>query len=190
MKCLKSRLPETWYAAPPRAFCSRSESWRWQWVAIVPLVAIGLIVLWAADPAQADIYPRCALHWLTGLHCPGCGSTRAAHALLHGHLFDAVCFNALLVVGGPLAAIAVAWHSYKAGQWNCPAASGRAMLAVLLLFAVARNIPCFPFNVLAPHRPAEAMLERLDESHRSAAKADSAATAQAAEQETPNATRR
>jgi hypothetical protein len=163
---------------------SRGVSWRWQWAALVPLAVLGLIGLWAIDPAQSGLYPPCALHWLTGLHCPGCGATRAAHALLHGNFLDALCFNALLVVGAPVAALVVAWRSYKAGQWSCPEVSGRAMLAGLLLFALARNIPCFPFNVLAPHRLAEVPGGQL-ESH--SCSADSAVAARTAGQARVNA---
>jgi hypothetical protein len=124
---------------PSATFGPRGTNRRWHWAALVPLAAAGALWLWAVDPAESSFYPRCALHWLTGLHCPGCGSTRAAHALLHGNLTDALCFNALLVIGTPLAAIAVAWHSRQAERWSCPAISGRAILAGLLLFTLARN---------------------------------------------------
>ena len=170
---------------PSAAFRSRGTGRRWQWVALVPLTAAGLAWLWAVDPAQAGAYPPCALHWLTGLHCPGCGSTRAAHALLHANFLAALCFNPLLVIGAPAAAVAAAWQRYKTGRFGLPAISGRAILAVLLLFAVARNIPCFPFNVLAPHRPTVALettSKRLDRSAWSNGPADSVRAAQAPNQ--------
>jgi hypothetical protein len=37
-------------------------------------------------------------HSLTGLNCPGCGATRAAYQLLHGHLLRALHDNALFVL--------------------------------------------------------------------------------------------
>ena len=34
----------------------------------------------------------------TGLYCPGCGSTRALYALLHGRPGEALAMNPLLLV--------------------------------------------------------------------------------------------
>jgi hypothetical protein len=154
-------VPTTLPAASPEPKSSRDTSRRWQLAVLVPVAAVGLAWLWAFDPAQTGMYPPCALHWLTGWHCPGCGSTRAVHALLHGNVLAALGFNPLLVIGTPVVAVAAAWHRRKSGQWGFPAKSGWAMLAVLLVFALARNIPCYPFSILAPHRAADsAVAER------------------------------
>jgi hypothetical protein len=40
------------------------------------------------------------------LPCPGCGSLRAAHQLLHGNLSAAWALNKALLIGLPLAAAA------------------------------------------------------------------------------------
>lgn len=40
----------------------------------------------------------CALHFVTGLPCPGCGLTRAFVALSHGQLSDAVAMNPFVLV--------------------------------------------------------------------------------------------
>ena len=45
--------------------------------------------------------PRCALYQLTGIHCPGCGNTRAAYALLHGDVAEALRQNAFSVIALP-----------------------------------------------------------------------------------------
>ena len=39
---------------------------------------------------------------LTGFSCPGCGSQRAVHALLHGDLGSAFAYNALFIIEIPL----------------------------------------------------------------------------------------
>src|SRR3954447_20165 len=70
---------------------------------LIPAVFIGLAVLYWFNPAQFGFYPRCALYETTGLLCPGCGSLRAIHQLLHGHLAAAFQLNALLVLGLPFA---------------------------------------------------------------------------------------
>ena len=40
-------------------------------------------VLFFFNPAQSGFYPFCVFHRTTGLLCPGCGSLRALHQLLH-----------------------------------------------------------------------------------------------------------
>jgi hypothetical protein len=58
------------------------------------------------DPSTTPFYPRCAFHALTGWQCPGCGATRALYQLLHGHIREAVRFNAILFLLGPFLLIA------------------------------------------------------------------------------------
>lgn len=60
--------------------------------------AIGIAIVYAFDPTKSWFYPPCPFHALTGLQCPGCGGTRALHALLHGDVGAAVRFNPLLFV--------------------------------------------------------------------------------------------
>lgn len=60
---------------------------------------------------NSGLYPRCMFHQLTGLYCPGCGSQRAIHAMLHGNWSQAWSYNAILpfeIVF--IAIIAVAWR--------------------------------------------------------------------------------
>lgn len=42
--------------------------------------------------------PKCPVHLFTGWECPGCGSQRAIHALLHGDIAEAFAFNAFMVI--------------------------------------------------------------------------------------------
>lgn len=64
-------------------------------------VAAVLITLGLVDPAQSKWVPRCFFKFATGYDCPGCGSQRAIHALLHGHIADAWHYNALLILALP-----------------------------------------------------------------------------------------
>lgn len=68
-------------------------------VAVAALVA--LPVLWYVDPEQAVWMPKCMVHSLTGWQCPGCGITRAAHALLHGEFSRALAYNWFFVISIP-----------------------------------------------------------------------------------------
>ena len=66
------------------------------------LLGAGLLLVYAlADPAS-NHHPRCAFRMLTGLSCPGCGSQRALHALLHADIAEAFRMNALFVIELPL----------------------------------------------------------------------------------------
>ena len=67
-------------------------------VVVGGLLVLGCVVLFFFDPRQYHFYPTCLFHQMTGLLCPGCGSLRALHQLLHGHLVSAFRFNPLLVV--------------------------------------------------------------------------------------------
>lgn len=45
------------------------------------------------DPNTDGLFPKCAFYVLTGWKCPGCGSQRALHALLHGDVTAALSQN-------------------------------------------------------------------------------------------------
>ena len=53
-------------------------------------------MLYTFPPTQFAFYPPCMFHKLTGLNCPGCGTTRALHQLLHGHIGAAFRLNPML----------------------------------------------------------------------------------------------
>ena len=61
-------------------------------------VALLLGIYFYFDPGDNGLFPKCPFLSLTGLQCPGCGSQRAVHALLHGNISSAWHYNAMLVV--------------------------------------------------------------------------------------------
>ena len=65
------------------------------------LLLIGLSCLFFIyhffDPAQSELAPKCPFWLLTGYKCPGCGSQRALHAFLNGHLWEGIQYNYLMV---------------------------------------------------------------------------------------------
>jgi hypothetical protein len=65
------------------------------------LMALAAVVLYVFDPSEYVLMPKCPFKMLTGLDCPGCGFQRAMHALLHGHVAEAIRFNVFLVVAVP-----------------------------------------------------------------------------------------
>lgn len=103
-------------------------------------LALAVLLLYCVDPASAGLYPACPLHLLTGLQCPGCGSLRGLHHLLHGEVRAALGYNVLLIVTLPL----LAW---MLGAWAMrrpavvPRPLGIALLLAALGFAIVRNVP-------------------------------------------------
>lgn len=105
----------------------------------------GLYLVYAEDPHQSVWFPPCPFNALTGLYCPGCGSTRALHLLLHGQVVDALGRNLLMVVSLPILGLMLARPSVPRKQWVCWTA-----LVVLISYGILRNIPMHPFGMLAP----------------------------------------
>lgn len=62
-------------------------------------------IYYSFNPNKYAIFPKCPFLVVTGLECPGCGSQRAVHSLLHLNIVDAFCYNALLVISLPIIAI-------------------------------------------------------------------------------------
>jgi hypothetical protein len=60
------------------------------------------VVLYLVDPASSRLFPECPFRALTGLLCPGCGTTRALHQLMHGELAAAIRLNPMLLVVVPI----------------------------------------------------------------------------------------
>ncbi|UCM87326.1 DUF2752 domain-containing protein [Streptomyces marincola] len=102
------------------------------------------------DPNEPGHYPACPLLSLTGLHCPGCGGLRSAHALAHGDPVGALRANALVAAGCAVAAALLAGR-FAAAQRGGPApgrgrpvlrrAHGLALGALVFAFTLVRNTP-------------------------------------------------
>ena len=79
-------------------------------------IAIILIVIFTAclwvfyqyDPSTSPFFPKCPVHLIFGIPCPGCGSQRAIHSLLHFEFKMALKYNAFAVFLLPILAILVA----------------------------------------------------------------------------------
>lgn len=114
---------------------------------VVAAAALVAIALFFFDPAAGGRFlPPCPLLALTGLQCPGCGSSRAAHRLLNGELRAALALNPLLVVYLPVVGwlladrLAVALGGRRLPGWRPAPAWIWGLLAVILVFWVGRNL--------------------------------------------------
>lgn len=117
------------------------------------VIACACAMLFFFRPGSYGFYPVCHFYSLTGLHCPGCGSLRALHELLHGNLVEATRLNALLL-------LCLAGLAFLAVRFVLARARGRratfsvravwlwTFLGVAAAFSVLRNLPGFAW--LAP----------------------------------------
>ena len=127
----------------------------WALFGLLAAAAVGAAVLWHVNPNEAgNPLPPCPSLWLTGLFCPGCGTTRALHALLHGDLPGALAMNPLMVLSLPPVAVLLAHELQLLPKSLAPLAkrlgNARAWAVVVIGYAVLRNLPWPPFSWLAP----------------------------------------
>lgn len=121
-------------------------------------VIIGVAVLfYFLNPNEHEIFPDCVFNSLTGYYCPGCGSQRALHNLLHLDFAGVVGNNVLFLLGG----LFILYHYLhpvlnRIFKWKLPNLFYKkntpwVVLAVVIVFWILRNLPWYPFSVLAPN---------------------------------------
>jgi hypothetical protein len=127
---------------------------RWPgYVLVIPFFLIVLLVFRLIYPSLGSSFPSCPIFSLTGYHCPGCGGTRAADALVHFRWADALSNHAWFVLAVFFGLPLIFWMALKE---RYPAISGPRFhekwlwfcLVSLLIFAVLRAME--PFQWLAP----------------------------------------
>lgn len=123
------------------------EGWRISnSVRVVGAVVLALIgwLYFRFDPAQYP-FPKCPFLFITGYQCPGCGSQRALHRLLHGDVIAAAQSNPLFMLALPYVLFGLVleytswgrrqlatrrrWYGYRATQ---------VVLVVVVVFWVTR----------------------------------------------------
>ncbi len=99
----------------------------------------------------------CVFYQLTGLYCPGCGSGRASVALLHLDFAAAFGYNLLYVLLLPFIVyyllkqyIILVFRKDVLPMFSIDGLAAKIVLVVILMFWILRNIPVFPFTLLAP----------------------------------------
>ena len=123
----------------------------WTASAVIGTLMAGILfVLYRFDPVTHSFYPVCLLHQTTGLLCPGCGSLRALHQLLHGNIVQAFRFNPLLMVALPVLIWWGVFSMVKRRHEPLPLSSVWLwlLLGVALGFTIWRNLPGRPFAAL------------------------------------------
>ena len=114
---------------------------------LMALLAVLIIVYYRVSPSSSIFFPKCPFLLLTGMKCPGCGSQRAVHALLHADVISAFAHNALLVVSMPYVALLISIRIYniiRPGTSLLPSIQSpfaiRAYFLLVLIFWITRNV--------------------------------------------------
>lgn len=108
------------------------------------VAAVG-VLYFAVDPGTAVWMPKCMIHVVTGYDCPGCGSQRAVHALLHGEIAQAFRANALFVIMLPLLMLMLISELFKKrlktlNRILCNFKVAYSILGVVVLWGILRNL--------------------------------------------------
>ncbi|ADV26254.1 hypothetical protein Psesu_0394 [Pseudoxanthomonas suwonensis 11-1] len=129
------------------------------WIATLASAALaagaGFWLLRTYDPNVAgNPFPPCMFRAFTGWFCIGCGLTRAMHALAHGDLVRAFAMNPLGVSLIGVVPLMLAWSGGWQPRVLAPlmrwVLEPKLWLVLLPGYWVARNLPWFPFTLLAP----------------------------------------
>ena len=126
------------------------------WSTLGALAAAGAATVHFVDPRVPGNYPPCLFLYFTGCYCPGCGTLRALHRLLHGDLRGAFGYNPLAMAVLPfLAAGALECVARRRGRPLLAASAipprvAWGILVAIIAFWALRNVPLYPFTMLAP----------------------------------------
>lgn len=106
---------------------------RW-FYGLIGVLLLGLSVyVYLADPTKGAILP-CPLYSTTGLYCPGCGMSRAVHALMHLDLLGAFGYNPLVFFLIPVVIISVT------SKRKFDKRVSMMLLILIIGFGIVRNI--------------------------------------------------
>jgi hypothetical protein len=108
------------------------------------------------NPTTQGIFPKCPFYLVTGCYCPGCGLTRAFHQLLNGNIIAALDYNIMVSFWVPfftylgISLLLIGIRGKGLPRFIPPNVLIWSFVIFLMVFWVVRNIPVYPFNLLAP----------------------------------------
>jgi hypothetical protein len=113
--------------------------------AIMLVAALSLFFIF--DPEAHPFFPQCPFLLTTGFECPGCGSQRAIHHLLHLDIVAALKQNTFVVLALPYIFLGI-YLEYLGGKRRHPRLekiffgrwSALVVLFVIIVFWIGRNL--------------------------------------------------
>ena len=142
-RILGDRIRQSWKARLGLSACAAA------------LACAGALYLYFMGPGNIPLI--CVFHEVTGLYCPGCGAGRACYSILHGQFLEAFCYNPIMTVLLPLIGLYIAARMV---DWVVTGGNHidrkinvkflTWVLVIVVVYGVLRNIPVFPFTLLAP----------------------------------------
>lgn len=109
------------------------------------------IYLFIYQPGKSGIFLPCPFRALTGFNCPGCGTTRALHQLLHGNFLTAFKLSPLMFFVFPFLLYFLLRHTILIMRGQIPrknilpAPYIYTLFVIVLSFWIFRNTPFYPF---------------------------------------------
>lgn len=125
-------------------------------IGLFAVILILLIIYKNYNPLN-HFFPKCPINYSTGFYCPGCGSQRAIHFLLNLSFFQAFSQNILVVLFIFIFTIDVLFSILgmeKFRPYSILKSSNhfaKIILLVIITFTILRNVPIYPFTILAPN---------------------------------------
>ena len=114
---------------------------------LFPVLLVVGMVYYFNNPAESWCFLKCPVNYVTGLSCPGCGSQRAIHELLHLNFKQAFAYNPLLIAAIPYTALGIAFNTEtlktrypKTRKFFYGQRALYVVLVVVILFFILRNI--------------------------------------------------
>jgi hypothetical protein len=114
-------------------------------------MAAGALYLFIFEPGKTGFFLNCPFRALTGFTCPGCGSTRGVHHLLHADPVAAFQLNPLFVIALPFLLYALVRYS-NAVIRRRPLQTNQlqpkyiwVLFVAVLSFWIFRNTPWYPY---------------------------------------------
>ncbi len=130
---------------------------KFKWFAIIFGGLSLALFYFLTNPNEVNYLPECPLYLTTGIYCPGCGSQRATHQLLNLNIFGVLQQNVLFFIS----LIFIGYHLIVTGintifkkniyNYIYHPKTPLVILVVILIFWILRNIPYYPYNLLAPN---------------------------------------
>ena len=120
------------------------------------LFGVTAFLFFSINPSEIGFFPKCPLYSITGIYCPGCGSQRAIHDVLHFNIKEVIGHNLLFL----LALFIAIYHftieginlitKNKINNILYHPKTPIILLVIIIIFWILRNVPYYPFTLLAP----------------------------------------